>query len=262
MPITRETIINEIVSDFGSEDYVLAIWLEGSDGTQSLDEHSDIDLVCYTQEGFVKDAITRLDASLNRVGQVDIAYEQSGRPDNNRFKVYHLQGTSDALLLDVTFQSESYPVSFIKEDQSVVPVVLIDKAGIIKYRNADRESQISQWRAQLKEAQGMYSQRSRAVKYTKRGLFLESLIYYQKYVLQPLVEVLRIVHTPYQADCFLVHASRDFPAKVVLELESLYGVRTVQDISERIQLTEDMFRQAVVEAELMLEQFCISQHDQ
>lgn len=99
---------------------------------------------------------------------------------------------------------------------------------------------------------GIYSQKSRAVKYTKRGLFLESLIYYQKYVLNPLVDVLRIIHTPFQAECFLVHASRDLPADVVLALENLYGVQTVQDIEERFHSADEMFHKAVAEANVML----------
>jgi hypothetical protein len=250
--ITREKIIENIVTSLGCEDYILAMWLEGSDGTKSLDEHSDIDLVCYTKEGFVDNAFTRLDDCMGQLGQVDIAYEQPGRPANNRYKVYHLQETPESLLVDVTIQSESVPVSFINEDKSVVPVILVDKAGIVKYQNVDPASHRSQLRAQLVQAQGIYSQRSRAMKYTNRGFFLESLIYYQKYVLSPLVEVLRIIYTPFQADCFLVHASRDFPAEVVLTLEKLYGVKTVQEIAERIKLADEMFRNAVSEAEVIL----------
>jgi hypothetical protein len=259
MTLTRERILKGIVSGLGSEDYILAIWLEGSDGTKSLDEYSDIDLVCYTKEGLIDDAFTRLDDCMGRLGQVDIAYEQPSRPTNNRFKVYHLQGTSDNLLVDVTIQSESFPISFINEDKTVVPVILVDKAGIVKYQNVDHVSQRSQLHTQLVQAQGIYSQRSRAVKYTKRGLFLESLIYYQRYVLNPLVDVFRIIYTPFQAECFLVHASRDFPVEVVLALEKLYGVKTVQDIAERINLADELFRNAVAETYTMFSQYHVGE---
>jgi len=256
MTITRERIIEGIVSSLEREEYILAIWLEGSDGTKSLDQFSDIDLVFYTKEGFINHALTRLDDCLEHLGPVDIAYEQSGRPTNNRYKVYHLQHTPESLLIDVTIQSESFPVSFINEDNTVVPVILLDKAGIVKSQNADPKSHRAQLHAQLVKAQGIYSQRSRAVKYTKRGLFLESLIYYHKNVLDPLVDVLRIIHTPYQADRFLVHATRDFPEEVVLILENLYGVKTVQDIADRIINADEMFRNSVVEAEAMLLKDC------
>ncbi|MNZ73670.1 hypothetical protein D3C78_920910 [compost metagenome] len=252
MTINRETILNAIVSDLGIEDYILAIWLEGSDGTKTLDEYSDIDLVCYTKEGCIDAAFTRLDACMLRLGKVDIAYEETGRPINNRYKSYHLQESSDSLLVDVTIQSESVPVLFINEDKTVVPVILIDKTGIVKYQNVDHTTHHSQLQSQLIRAQGIYSQRNRAVKYTKRGLFLESLIYYHKYVVNPLVDVLRIIYTPFQADSFLVHASRDFPVEVVLTLEKLYGVKTVEDIVDRIELTDKLFRNAVAEAHVML----------
>jgi hypothetical protein len=246
---SRDEILAIIVSGLKGEDYILAVWLEGADGTKSVDEYSDIDLVCYSKEGHVEDTVSRLDEILNGIGQLDIAYEQLGRPADNRYKVYHLAETPESLLLDVTFQSERFPVSFVDEDKTVVPIALIDKANILQFHKADTEAHRSQLRHQLVQAQGMYSQRSRAVKYTGRGLFLESLIYYQKYVLQPLVEVLRIIHTPFQADCFLVHATRDFPADVVSLLETLYGVTSVKEIAEGMEVANVLFGKAVIEAE-------------
>ncbi|WP_010276150.1 hypothetical protein [Paenibacillus senegalensis] len=252
MAITRESIIKRIVDDLENEDYILALWLEGADGTESLDEYSDIDLVCYTKEGCIDDAFRRLDECLGGLGKFNISYEQPGRSTNNRYKVYHLDGTPDTLLIDVTIQSESFPVSFIKEDRTVVPVVLVDKADIVKYQTIDYETLRSRLHTQLLRAQDIYSQKSRAAKYTKRGLFLESLIYYQKYVLNPLVDVLRIIYTPFQADCFLVHASRDFPPEVVAKLEKLYGVRTVEEIAAGMDVVDELFRSAVSEASCKL----------
>ncbi|CAG7616743.1 nucleotidyltransferase domain-containing protein [Paenibacillus allorhizosphaerae] len=260
MKINRDTVLREMATALESEEFILALWLEGSDGTGSLDEYSDIDVVCYTKEGFTVEAIQRLDDCMRRMGQVDIEYEQPGRPDNNRYKVYHLQETSAHLLIDVTIQSESFPVSFQREDQTVVPVVLFDKTSIVQYHNIDPVSHRTSLRSQLTEALGVYSQRSRAIKYTHRGLFLESLIYYQKYVLKPLVDVLRMIHTPFQADCFLVHATRDFPAEVTVTLEHLYGVQSVQDIAERIDAADELFRKAVAQAERLLAQMDESGH--
>lgn len=250
--IGRDRILEAIVSGLAGEDYVLALWLEGADGTNSLDEYSDIDLVCYAKEGRVNDAVRRLGDALEHLGTLNIAYEQPGRPANNRYKAYHLTDTPGSLLIDVTFQSESFPVSFLPEDRTAIPLVLFDKASIVKFEPADAASRRSQLQNQLTQAKGIFSQRSRAVKYTRRGLFLESLAYYHKYVLHPVVDVLRIVHTPLQPDCFLVHATRDFPAPVVSMLETLYAVRTVEDIAERIKQAEDLFASAVAEAERLL----------
>ncbi|GGG02197.1 hypothetical protein GCM10010916_19230 [Paenibacillus abyssi] len=77
--------------------------MEGSDGTKSVDEYSDIDLVCCSEDGRVEDTVSRLDQILNRIGRADITYEQTGRPANNRYKVYHLEETPESLLIDVTF---------------------------------------------------------------------------------------------------------------------------------------------------------------
>ena len=250
--VTRIQIIEAIAFDLKTQDYILALWLEGADGTQSVDAYSDIDLVCYAREGYVEDAITQLDHCLGSLGRIDVVHEESGRAADNRFKVYHLQGTPDSLLVDVTFQSESFPISFVYEDPTVVPVVLFDKVGAVKFHHADPYVTVRQLQVQLGQAQAVYRQRSRAVKYTQRGLFLEALIYYHKYVLGPLVDVLRIVHTPYQPDAHLVHATRDFPADVVSVLEALYGVQSVDDITERIPVADAWFQKSVIQADKLL----------
>lgn len=254
MSASREEILSTIVAELGTEDYIHAIWLEGSDGTGQVDAFSDIDLVCYSKEGFVDRMISKLDDCLARLGTLDIAYEGPGRADNNRYKVYHLQGTPESLLVDVTFQSDSFPVGFLREDETVVPVVLLDRAGIVKYRDLDKASYRADLLTQLENAKGVYSQSSRALKYTLRGLFLESLIYYHKFVLGPLVDVYRILHTPFQADCFLVHATRDFPPDIVSVLEKLYAVKTIEDISAGLNLANKLFDKATREAEQLLQQ--------
>lgn len=214
-----------------------------------MDAYSDIDMVCYVRDGYVGDAMVHLESCLSRLGALDLVYEEPGRPENNRYKVYHLEATPDSLLIDVTFQSETFPVSFLYEDLTVVPVVLVDKANVVKFGHADPETTREQLCIQLVQAQGCYGQRSRAIKYTHRKMFLEALIYYQKYVLGPLVDLLRIAHTPYQPDACLVHATRDFPPDVVTALETLYAVRSVEDIAERIMLADDWFQKALVQAE-------------
>lgn len=62
MMINRETILKAILSDLGSEDYILAIWLEGSDGTNTLDEYSDIDLA----DELFRNAVAEADVMLSR----------------------------------------------------------------------------------------------------------------------------------------------------------------------------------------------------
>ncbi len=98
------------LADHQPEDSILALWLEGADGTLHVDQHSDIDPVCYAREGSVDDTIGLLENSLATLGPLDIVYEEPGRPPRNRSRAYHVVGTPDSLLLDATFQSESFPI--------------------------------------------------------------------------------------------------------------------------------------------------------
>ncbi len=51
MKLTREDIINHFYSQMKDNKFVNAIWLEGSDGTKTTDEYSDIDLWLDVEDG-------------------------------------------------------------------------------------------------------------------------------------------------------------------------------------------------------------------
>jgi hypothetical protein len=77
-------------------------------------------------------------------------------------------------------------------------------------------------------------QDSRVEKYIKRNMYLEAYMKYIDNVANPLVTLARIIYTPYHLDYELCHISSHLPNKVVQELEELYKVSSLEDISEKL----------------------------
>lgn len=159
-------------------------------------------------------------------------------------QVFHIWGTSEYLMLDVDIQSHSREFAFCYENRSEQPLVLFDKVQVIRFEHMDPKKLAAEVRDQLTSIAATFAQRSRAVKYTKRGLFLEALAYYQKYVLAPLVQLLRLQYAPLTSYNYLVHLSRDLPKDVVAELEELYSVRSANEIGQKIARAELIYQLA------------------
>ena len=81
----------------------------------------------------------------------------------------------------------------------------------------------------------MFAQRARLLPRLRRGHFLEALAYYRRFVLEPLVELLRLQHAPHKADYALKHIERDLPPDLVRQLESLHRVTSCDDIAARME---------------------------
>ena len=77
------------------------------------------------------------------------------------------------------------------------------------------------------------AQYSRVKKYVHRKKFLEAIIYYQKFVLEPLVEVLRLKHLRYTHGLWLICISKHLPKKELRSLENLYKVNSVEEILKK-----------------------------
>jgi hypothetical protein len=78
-------------------------------------------------------------------------------------------------------------------------------------------------------------------KYVRRGKFLEAIGYYHKYVLDPLIEVLRVRYTPLNFEYGVVHISDHLPRELVLELEDLFKITSVEEVAEKVLRASDIF---------------------
>ncbi|MBD3917548.1 hypothetical protein H8B09_02180 [Paenibacillus sp. PR3] len=237
----RERIVHLLRYTYMEQEWIYAMWLEGSDGTGSVDHLSDLDIVFDVEDGNEDRLLEMLERTLTIIGPLDYKYEGDKPDELLRYIVYHIEGTPSTLLLDITVQSHSRKYEFVIEDLGTVPTIIFDKKNVVRYCHLDHLKLEKELLSKLYHIEQTFNQQARAKKYTDRGLFLESFAYYQRYVLQPLVELIRIYHTPIGYYMHLIHISRDIPQDVLAELEPLYKVNSAEEIGLKIEQATEMF---------------------
>ena len=233
--LEREKLINYIKDFSIKKDYVNAMWLEGADGINNVDEYSDIDFWFDVKKEYQESFLEECVNEFSKLGKLD------SRVDDIREVIaqsnIHLENTSIYLTLDICVQSHEIrglsATEFVKDDIAELPLVLFDKKNIITF--CDREE------LNLEELKKTYMnlvyrimQDSRVEKYIKRNMYLEAYMKYIDNVANPLVTLARIIYTPYHLDYDLCHISSHLPKETVQELEELYKVSSLEDINDRL----------------------------
>lgn len=248
MTINREQIIATITDGLKNNPNVFALWLEGADSNENIDEYSDVDLVADVKDGEEENTLKRVGEILRNLDELDLEYEYPKPHPKLRYKIFHLKNTTEHLLIDVTIQSHSRDFEFIEGNKHESPKVLFDKAEVIKFRKIDDEKLRREICESLTVLENVFFQRSKVKKYILRNKYLEAFAYYNKNVLEPLVELLRICHTPIIQDYHLIHISDHLPKEIVSKVENLYHINTINDIAKNLKEAERLFADTMKEA--------------
>lgn len=235
----RIEIIEKLTKLLEGNINVHAAWLEGSDANGNLDEYSDIDFCSDIDEH----AIDKVFDEIQKNFSIDSIYE-SKYSDTERQLVFHIKGTSRFLVVDFTaYIHGKANNTFIIEDNIDVCKVIFDKKGIIQYKDYD-PSEGSDARAYwTKESKYRFSQIGRVEKYCLRGLFPEAFIYYNKYVIEPLVFILRSIYTPTKVWYYMVHISRHIPKEEIERLNKILQVACTDDILNNLSYAEEWYKE-------------------
>jgi hypothetical protein len=246
MGVSRAQVIQVLRGRLAEDPVVFAMWLEGADSPGSHpDEFSDLDVVVDVADGHEAAVQARAEAALATLGPLDLRVDFPVANAKLRHRVLHVAGSSEFLLVDFVVQSHSRAYRFIRQDTRNQPRVLFDKAGVIGFTDINRDTLARELDARVVELCGLFTQQARVRKYLARGRFLEALAYYRRYVLDPLIELLRIVHTPLLHDHHLVHASDDLPPRELRELEDLHRVAELSDIPDRLARATVLFERTL-----------------
>jgi len=222
------------------------MWLEGADAVCAVDEYSDIDIWVDFEDAYEEEAYQAVESALSEISAIDYKYVVKHSHPKIRQRIYHLKGSSEYLMIDFCWQLHSRPSGeseFVKSDMIERVKVLFDKANVLRFVEPD-PSKYEGWSAErLEECKYRYSQLSRVRKYVLRGHYLEAYAYYNRYVLEPLVDMLRLIYTPAHADHYLIHISQHIPKEEINKLEYFAQIASLDDISERISLAEKWFNE-------------------
>ena len=233
--LDRTEIIQFLKEVSQDKPYVNAMWLEGADGMNRVDEYSDIDFWFDVNKGYQETFLCECIEELKKIGNID------SRVDDIRSNIaqsnIHLRNTPEYLTLDICVQSHEvrgYGITcYIKDDIAELPLVIFDKASIISFK--DYQIQLDEIKNIFEKNKNRILQNSRVKKYIMRNQYLEAYTKYIENVADPLVKIVRLMYTPRHYDYVLCHISDHLPKEVVVELESLYKITDLKDIEGNLE---------------------------
>lgn len=220
----RNKIVEYLRNQLEARDDIYAFWLEGSAPQGYADEFSDIDLWLSVEDNEVFTIYDDIEQVLSEIAPIDFRYVVKDK-GNLGHNVYHLQGMSEFLTIDINtqglnrYQSEGYLVKGIDD-----ATIIFDKRGIVKFK--EREPANIDIEVKRKKLQGLYEQmRPCLLKNVRRNNNLEALYYYHL-ILRYAIKFLRLKYGWHEKTDFdLKHIYRDIPTTYVKDLERFYDVR-------------------------------------
>lgn len=239
--INREYII-QYLKDFAfPKDYVLAMWLEGADGLNQVDEYSDIDFWFDVEKSHQESFLNECIKELEKLGKID------SRVDDIRAEIaqsnIHLENTSEYLILDICVQSHEIRgisgSTFYKDDIAERPLILFDKNNVIIVKE-NHDLDINKIKKLYNVNKNRILQESRVKKYINRGQYLEAYSKYIDNIANPLVTIARLIYTPNHIDYELCHIPNHLPKEAVAQLEKLYQIKTLEDISNNLSYAQKL----------------------
>lgn len=249
--VNRYDIIDILKKKLYPQSYVHAFWLEGADANNAVDEYSDLDFCLDIDDDYEKQAMELVEQILNELSAIDYKFVMKHGHPKLRQNIYHLEGTSPYLMIDFCWQLHSRDPKescFIRDSKIEYPLVIFDKSNVISYRDFDINEFLEENRARFNECRYRYTQHDRVLKYVRRGLYLESYAYYNRYVLAPIIDLLRIIYTPANTYYHLIHISHHIPDDCVRKLEAFAQVASLTDIENKTDEARVWFEELCKEA--------------
>jgi len=233
----RKIIIDNLKKTLEPLSFIYAFWLEGADATGMVDEYSDLDFWVDCEDAYEETAIEAVENALSKLAVIDYKHIMRHGHPKIRQRVYHLAGTSKYLMIDFCWQLNSRlkdEYTYYENDSIEAAKVIFDKADIIRYKPLDSAEFYKQNTHRLEEARYRRSQHMRVLKYVYRNQYLEAYAYYNRYALEPLIDLLRIIHTPAHTDYYLIHISHHIPQIKKEKLEYFAQISSIEDIASKL----------------------------
>ena len=252
--LDRTIITNKLHEALEPLPFIYAFWMEGADAIGAVDEYSDIDFCMDVEDTYEEQAVKAVESALAELAEIDYKYVMRHNHHKIRQRIYHLTGTSEYLMIDFCWQLHSRPKEeyiYIENDSIEAVKVVFDKDNIIRHKPLDLTKYTKWNRHRLDEAKYRRTQHIRAEKYVRRGQYLEAYAYYNKYVLEPLIDLLRLIHTPVYANYHLIHITQHIPAPEREKLEYFAQISSLNSIAEKVpqagQWFDELVERVVVE---------------
>jgi hypothetical protein len=233
--LTRKDILTALQRAFIPLDYALAMYEGGSAALGRLDASSDIDLQIIVQDDAVERAVARVDEALRPIAEIEMRNVLPAPTWHGHYQAfYRFKHANPLLLLDLCIIKLSNPNKFLEREIHGDAQVYFDKCNAAVPPLLDRAALQKTLRERVEFNRVIFELFSPFTqKELKRGNTIEAFVYFQGYVVGPLVELLRIRHDPAHYNFRTRHIHYDLPREVVLRLEPFYYIKDGADLMQK-----------------------------
>ncbi len=247
--IGRDDVLPALKAALEPLEYVHAMWEGGAISFDRADEMSDIDLYVDVEDSRVADVFPVIEASLERLCGIKLKYEVPLPPSHPYAQAfYRLEGASEFLLVDVAVMKHGAEDKFLEPEIHGEALFHFNKGGAVTIPTVDWEKFVAALKSRLEKMRTRFEMfRCFVPKELKRGNYVEALDLYNRLVLEMLLEALRMKHKPLHYNFRTHHILHDLPRDVVARLRALYFVSDENDLTRKLGLAEEWFRQTVAE---------------
>ncbi|HSQ18083.1 MAG TPA: hypothetical protein VLM83_10320 [Anaerolineales bacterium] len=251
-PLTRQEITTALVRGLEPLEFVNAMWEGGSAAFNRLDEWSDIDLQFDVADDKVEETFQAVQAVLERLSPIDLLYRTPALPWPGIFQIfYRLSQAGPYLLIDTAVIQHSAADKLLDEPLHGKAVFYFDKAGVAQQPAFDWAALNERLQKRVEALRKVFDlYQCMVTKESNRRNPLDALMFYNSCTLRPLVEVLRILHTPARHGFGIHYTYVDLPGEVTKRLEDLHFVRDLADIASKRAAAETWFYQTLDQIKL------------
>jgi predicted nucleotidyltransferase len=250
--LIRENILETIADVLQPLDYVYAMWQCGSAAFKRVDQWSDIDLIVDVEDDKVRDIFAIVDKAIQTLAPIENSIEspQSLSPGAYQ-KVYKLEGTSKFMVIEICAVKHSSSEKFLQREIHGEIFVHFDKKDVTNVKPMDKEQFHKTLKVRLENIEKLFNMYQILVeKELNRKNDIEALAFYQNFTLSPLVEVLRMKHSPYRYNFRTRYVYYDLPKEIVKKLEALYFITDSNDLRLKQKEVIRWFNEIVTELKI------------
>lgn len=233
-------IVDELKELLEKDSTIHAMWIAGSVAEGTADELSDVDLWVDIDDNQDKHVLDKIEEFLAKKGTIDINFSEGLTPPFTHV-VYHLTQMSPLHFIEINLHSHSHKFGLFDSLRKVK--VLFDKDNTTELEPFDEASYIKM----LSERKQFLIEKikfgeSSVTKEIKRKQFMEALHNYQFWLVEPIIELIRIKHSPFKITYGLKHGSRDLPKDAVASIESLHTISSIDDLNNKINEVKELLK--------------------
>lgn len=249
--VHRNDVIRAIVELLRPLPYVNALWQGGAAAWKRVDDWSDIDLCVDANDNHTEDVMTLVTDTLQNQYGIALQFDVLQSPwPGLRQRFFRLNDSSPFMMIDFCIFKSSATDKLLEKEIHGEQIIHFDKNGALNIAPINSGEWMEKLRLRLPLLKAKFEIfQVLAEKEINRGNHIEAFMFYMGYTLNPLVEVLRIIHAPYHYSFSSRYIHYDLPADVVAYLQPLYFVGNPHELRDKWQLAKGKFGEAMKEAE-------------